>query len=232
MKKIFITGSNRGIGIEFVRQYLARGDHVFAGCRNPDAASGLKRLMDAWPERLNIVKLDLGETDSFDVTVNEVSRVTGSLDILINNAGIYIKNENLDNLDVSKMLASFKINSIAPILIARSFINLLEKGKEPKIVNISSQMGSLQNKTSGGDYSYCSSKASLNMLTRSLAYDVRRRGIITVSLHPGWVKTDMGGFNAMIEPSESVYDMIKLIDRLELNDSSKFFTRDGRIHPW
>ncbi|MGD9899617.1 MAG: SDR family oxidoreductase [Calditrichaceae bacterium] len=232
MKKILVTGSNRGIGIEFVRQFLARGDYVFAGCRNPDSAIELRRLNDAYPDRLMIFKLDLERTDLFDDVENDISKLTGRLDILINNAGIYIKNEDLDNLDESKMMTAFRINSIAPILFSRSFINLLKKGRDPKIINISSQMGSLQNKSTGGDYSYCSSKAALNMLTRSLAYDIRQLGIIAVTVHPGWVRTDMGGSNAMIDPSDSVYDMIKLIDRLELNDSSKFFMRDGKIHPW
>lgn len=232
MRKILVTGANRGIGIEFVRQYLARGDNVFACCRNPDSASDLNRLKEDCPNRLNIFRLDLEKTDLFVKAKKEISKFTDSLDILINNAAIYIKNEELHTLDESEMLTAFRINSIGPVFLARSFLDLLEKGREPKIVNISSQMGSLQNRTTGGDYSYCSSKAALNMLTRSMAYDVRYRGIIAAVVHPGWVKTDMGGANAMIDASESVYDMIKLIDRLELKDTSKFFTRDGRIHPW
>jgi len=161
------------------------------------------------------------------------SQVDG-LDLLINNAGAFPRGETVTTLDATTMLQTFHLNSIAPMIVAQRCLDLLRAGNHPKIVNISSKMGSLwwKEKEGGGDYSYCSSKAALNMLTRTLAFDLRSDGIIVVAVHPGWVQTDMGGSAADLTPAESVHGMLRVIERLTEADTSKFFAWEGQEHPW
>jgi NAD(P)-dependent dehydrogenase (short-subunit alcohol dehydrogenase family) len=234
MQRVLITGANRGLGLEFVRQCLARGDRMFAGCRNPENARDLQTLVVAHPEQLTILTLDVTDKTTIDASVEIIRSQVDGLDLLINNAGAFPRGETPTNLNPETMLQAFHLNSVAPMIVAQRCLDLLRVGNQTKIVNISSKMGSLwwKEKEGGGDYSYCSSKAALNMLTRTLAFDLRSDGIIVVAIQPGWVQTDMGGSSADLTPTESVGSMLKVIGGLTEAHTSKFYTREGREHPW
>jgi NAD(P)-dependent dehydrogenase (short-subunit alcohol dehydrogenase family) len=234
MRRVLVTGSNRGLGLEFVRECLARGDFVFAGCRRPRTAADLRALLTAYPQRLVILPLDVTNEESIAASVQAMHQQVDGLDLLINNAGTYPRGETPTTVDATTMLQTFHLNSVAPMIVAQHFLDLLRAGNQPRLVNISSKMGSLwwKEREGGGDYSYCSSKAALNMLTRTLAFDLRSEGIIVAALNPGWVQTDMGGSSADLTPAQSVRGMLDVIERLTEADTSRFFTWEGREHPW
>jgi NAD(P)-dependent dehydrogenase (short-subunit alcohol dehydrogenase family) len=234
MRRVLITGSNRGIGLEFVRQCLARGDFVFAGCRSPGNAAGLAALSVDHSQHLVMLTLDVTNEESIGASVDAMQRQVDGLDLLINNAGTYPRGETPTTLNAKTMLQAFHLNSVAPMMVVQRCLELLRAGSQPRVVNVSSKMGSLWWKVreGGGDYSYCSSKAALNMLTRTLALDLCSMGIIVVALNPGWVKTDMGGDNADLTAAESVRGMLDVIARLTKDDTSKFLTWDGQEYPW
>lgn len=237
MKRILITGSNSGIGLEFTKKYLERGDYVIASCRKPENAYELRDLRENHAGRIIVPQLDVSEDDSRDRLFKNISSFLDKLDILINNAGIISGNleyspplGELYNEDMTKV---FLINSISPVYMAEKFLPLLKRSNNPKIINISSTSGSITKRSRGGGYSYSASKAALNMFTKNLANDLREHKIIAVALHPGWVKT---GFpyteNAPLTPEESVKGMIKIIDSLEMNDTGKFIDWQGNEQPW
>lgn len=234
MRRVMVTGGNRGLGLEFVRQCLARGDLVFAGCRSPAKALALHTLSAAHPNQLVLLTLDVTDEASIDASVEAMRSQVDGLDLLINNAGAYPRGETPATLKATTMLNAFHLNAVAPMIVAQRCLDLLRSGDQPKIANISSKMGSLwwKEREGGEDYSYCSSKAALNMLTRTLAFDLRPDGIVVVALNPGWVQTDMGGGSADLTPVESVRGMLSVIDRLTKTDTSKFFTWEGQEHPW
>ncbi len=232
MRRILITGANRGLGLEFTRQLIDGGDYLFAGCRDPKTAKELQKLSDSHPNQMTLLALDVINEKSIDTSVEIVHSYVDSLDILINNAGIYPRDENPANLFSRTLLHAFHVNSVAPMIVTQRFLELLKRGENPKIINITTMMGSLQMKMSGGDYSYCSSKAALNMLTRALAFDVRIDGITVIALHPGWVQTDLGGEDAPLTPKDSVRGMLKVINGLKEADTGKFLTWEGQEHPW
>lgn len=234
MRRVMVTGGNRGLGLEFVRQCLARGDLVFAGCRRPENAVDLQALSSTHPGQLTVLKLDVTNDAAIDASVEVVRSHVDGLDLLINNAGAYPRGETPTTINVTTMLQTFHLNSVAPMIVAQHCLDLLRAGNHPKIASVSSKMGSLwwKEREGGGDYSYCSSKAALNMLTRTLAFDLRSEGIIVVVMNPGWVQTDMGGSAADLTPVESVHGMLNVIERLTEADTSKFFTWEGWEHPW
>jgi len=236
MKQIFITGASRGLGLEFAKQYLKRGEKVFASCRNPEKATSLQQLKEKYKENLQIIKLDVSDEEGRNTAFEGISKETDSLDLLINNAGIISGNEQesytfgeIYKEDFSQV---FLINSIAPLLMSERFLPLLEKSSDSKIVNISSQNGSISERNSGGKYSYASSKAALNMITKILSYDLKDKGITALSVHPGWIKTDMGGEHAPLEVEEPISQIIRLIDTRNISESGKFLDREGNEMPW
>ena len=230
--KIFITGANRGIGLELTRQYLQHGDTVYAACRTPDNANELNQLQDQYPDHLTILQLEVTDDEHIENVGNQLEQITDSLDILINNAGVLLSGENLENLTSKGLLDIFHINSVAPVIITQHLLPLLKNGNNPKLINITSQIGSLERKSSGGRYSYAASKAALNMFSRSLAFDLRSDGIITIMIHPGWVQTDMGGGGASLTVQESAEGIIQIIDNLTMNDLGHFLQVDGPELPW
>jgi len=232
MLRILITGANRGIGLALTQQYLQRGERVFATCRQPAEASALAELAAAYPDQLSALPLDVTDAAAIDAAAEAVTTQVDGLDLLINNAGFFPKGEKLGKLDAETMLYTFHVNAVAPILVVQRFLGLLRAGNDAKVVNISSQLGSLNRTTDGGRYSYNSSKAALNMLTRVLAHDLRADGIAVVAVHPGWVQTEMGGMNATLRSQESARGLIALAYRLTIADTNKFYTWEGREHPW
>lgn len=236
MKTIFISGSSRGLGLEFTTQYLEQREKVIASCRNPEKAKELQALQSKYPDNLSIIQLDVTEEEGRTQAYKQIEKDFGALDVLINNAGIISGNEKnpislgeIYKEDFSKVLL---VNSISPLLMSEKFLPLLEKGDQAKIINISSQNGSITKRTEGGKYSYCTSKAALNMITKILANDLRAKGITTLAIHPGWVLTDMGGLEAPLEKDASISRIINLIEQTTLSDTGKFLDWQGNELPW
>jgi NAD(P)-dependent dehydrogenase (short-subunit alcohol dehydrogenase family) len=236
--RILVTGASRGLGLELTRRTVARGDRVFAACRNPDGARALAALREAHPDRLQIVPLDVTDAGSILRAAAAVAERTEALDLLVNNAGIYTAagsgepGERLGRFGFDDALAVLRANSVAPLLVADAFLGLLKAGREPRIVSISSQLGSLASNVGTSPYYYGASKAALNMLMRSLAGETRSLGVTTVLLDPGWVRTDMGGPRAPLSVEESVAGLLTVIDGLKPGDNGRFLTWQGREQAW
>jgi NAD(P)-dependent dehydrogenase (short-subunit alcohol dehydrogenase family) len=219
MPTVLITGANRGLGLEFARQYSADGWDVVATAREP--SSELNQL------GVRIEQLDMMDVDA----VAGFGKRIDSLDLLIANAGTYGPKEADDAQQAIDWLDTFRVNTVAPYLLARSVLPLVEASRG-KLIAISTRMGSIEDNSSGGYLAYRSSMTALNMAWRNLALDVRRRGVVAAVLHPGWVKTRMGGSSAPLRPEESVGGMRRVIDRLQPNDGGEFFGYDGGRIPW
>jgi NAD(P)-dependent dehydrogenase (short-subunit alcohol dehydrogenase family) len=232
LQRVFITGSNRGIGLELVRQYLARGAQVFAGCRHPERALELNSLQESPSGSLTVFPLDVTNSNAITAARAMIAGFTDSLDILYNNAGVGSESPSLGSLTGEGLLSVFRINTIAPLMVTQTMLPLLQKGKHPVIANITSRMGSIDDNSSGGDYAYRASKAALNMINKSLSVDLAGTGVIPVVIHPGWVKTDMGGKSAPLSVTESVTGILKVIDGLESADSGRFLAWNGEVIPW
>ena len=228
--RIAITGANRGIGLEFVRQLLGRGDIVEAGVREPSEANPLQGLAREADGRLRIHRLEVQDpasVQSFAVQVGEFP-----VDVLINNAGVSGKWVGLTELDYEDLSRTLAVNTLGPLRLTAALLPALLKGSTRKAVHVSSVMGSIGKNAEGGAYGYRMSKAALNMGVRSMALDFRGQGLITAALNPGWVQTDMGGANAPLRPEESVRNMLRLIDGLGPEHSGRFFDHDGSELPW
>jgi len=228
--RVAITGANRGIGLEFVRQLLCRGDTVEAGVRAPAEASALQALARDADGRLRIHPLevqDAASVQAFAVHVGEFP-----VDLLINNAGVSGKWGGLVELDYEDMVRTLAINTLGPLRLSAALMPALLKGSTRKAVHVSSTMGSIGKNAEGGAYGYRMSKAALNMGVRSMALDFRAQGLIAAALSPGWVQTDMGGANAPLRPEESVRNMLRIIDGLGPEHSGRFFDYDGSELPW
>jgi NAD(P)-dependent dehydrogenase (short-subunit alcohol dehydrogenase family) len=239
MKKILITGGSRGIGLEFARQFLAKGHRAFAASRYPEKSGALQELKAEFDQLLSICRLDVSDDRSRHRLFRQLSEEIGQLDLLINGAGIASGNETrrypFGNLDQDDLCRCLLVNAAAPLMMTQEFFPLLEKGTEPVVANISSISGSIARKRAGGDtgYGYSASKTALNMMTRMLSHELQDRGIIVVSLHPGWVRTTMLYCeNAPLEPAESIGGLIQVIESLKIKDSGKFIDWQGNELPW
>jgi NAD(P)-dependent dehydrogenase (short-subunit alcohol dehydrogenase family) len=231
MRSTLITGANRGLGLEFARQYLADGWQVYAACRDPDSASELRRLADASDAKLQILALDVTDPASVQAAAAELKGQT--IDLLLNNAGIGgPRDQTIGNIDYEAWAKVLDVNTMGPLRVSEAFVDHVAQSERKLIVTITSGMGSLADNTSGGAYAYRSSKAAVNMVMRSLAIDLAPRGITCVVINPGWVRTDMGGPQATLTPAESVTQLRRLIETLEPAQSGKFFNYDGREYAW
>ncbi len=226
---IVITGANRGIGLELARQYLARGESVFAGVRTPESSGKLVDLNKASGGRLRIHACDVLD----DASVRSfASAITEPVDLLINNAGVKLEKDELPDLDLENAARTFQVNVLGVLRVTLALLPALRRAPHPKIANTSSGLGSLERNTAGGIYGYRMSKAALNMASRSLAQDLRKDNIITVALTPGWVKTDMGGSGATTDVADSAAGLIGVIDRLTPEDSGRYISFQGESVPW
>lgn len=227
-----MTGANRGIGLEFSRQYAADGWRVLACSRNPEKSEALNNLAAQYPDRIKVHALDVADLAQIDHLAKVLS--DESIDLLVNNAGIYPQSDRngFGHTDYADWMLSFRVNSMAPLKMVEAFISHIARGRQKVIVTITSKMGSIADNRGGGSYLYRSSKVAANMVVRSLAIDLKPMGITAVLFHPGWVKTDMGGQYALLTVEQSVSSIRKTIDRLTPADSGKFFECDGRIIPW
>ncbi len=238
---IFITGTNRGIGLEFVKRYLERGDKVFAACRNPINAHDLQKLRNNYLDQLIILPFDVTSQKSITAAFITVEKHVEHLDLLINNAGMgtrempekeYKQYSKLKDLNAGALEKMFRVNALGPLMTVQSLLPLLQKTKKSKIINITSLMGSIGRNSSGGQYGYKASKAALNMLNRTLSFDLMGTGVITVAVHPGWVRTDMGGPSATLSINESVSNLMRLIDGFGKAQSGRFFNYNGQELEW
>ena len=221
MKTFLVTGSNRGIGLEYCRQLQTRGEQVIAVCRQPS------------PELEALgVRLETGvDITAGDSVTNLVERLDGvPIDGLIHNAGI-LESTSLDRLDLASMRRQFEVNALAPLRLTQALLGQLQAGS--KLILMTSRMGSIDDNSSGGSYGYRMSKVALNMAGRSLAIDLRPRGIAVAILHPGLVRTRMVNFNAQgISPEQAVRGLLQRIDALTLETSGTFWHANGEILPW
>ncbi len=234
MQNILITGANRGIGLALVEQYLAEGNYrVYATCRDPDSAATLNTLANANAGSLRILQMDVDDETSIKRAVDTVSADTDSLDALINNAGVSGGGDtrNLGQLDSAAVAAVITTNAVAPLIVTQACRDLLKRSDNPRVVMISSGLGSLA-RVDGSAYAYRMSKAAMNMAARVLAFDEAMAGITTVTLAPGWVRTDMGGPSANLAPEESASALLALIEKLGATDNGRFYRYDGLEMDW
>jgi NAD(P)-dependent dehydrogenase (short-subunit alcohol dehydrogenase family) len=231
MTSILITGANRGLGLEFVRQCTAAGWRVLACCREPVQADELKKIAADSNERVSLHRLDVADLRQIESLARDLREE--SIDILLNNAGIYgPKDATFGHVDYRAWADVLAVNVMAPMRMAECFVEQVARSGRKLIIGLSSQMGSIGDNSSGQHYPYRSSKAALNMVVKCLAVDLRDRGLTAVVLHPGWVETDMGGKNAPLKPPESIRGMLQVINKLGPKDSGKFFSYDGAELPW
>lgn len=232
MRRVLVTGASRGIGLEFARQLLTAGDHVIATCRNPGKAAALNALAAAYPNRLHVLPLDVSDTRSRDELVRELALVSDGLDLLINNAGMLVSGERFGVIDEAALTESFACNCAAPFLLAQALTPILRNGVSPRIANLSSSLGSIARVDGFHTPSYAISKAAQNMATALLAQALKHDGIAVVALHPGWVRTDMGGSGAPLQVEDSVRCLLSVIDTLDLARSGSFLDWRGQPVPW
>jgi NAD(P)-dependent dehydrogenase (short-subunit alcohol dehydrogenase family) len=232
MKRVLITGANRGIGLELSRQYAARGERVFAGCRYPEKSSGLEEIARQYPGRVTVLPLDVTDAQGIEDCAGMVQAETDGLDLLINNAAINLGDEALSAVKAEALLQTLQVNAVGAVLVAQKFVSLLKMGVDPKLVNISSEAGSISHMQGFRGYGYYGSKSAMNMYTRCLSLDPEMGGVIVIAMHPGWVRTDMGGMNAHLSPHESALGIIKVTDGLTPEENGKFYTWEGKEYPW
>jgi len=220
---ILITGTSRGIGLELTKQALAKGHSVLAIARQPGDSPDLQKLKAKAGDALNLFAADLENDGAAEKIAAAVK--WPHIDVLINNAGIYRKGESTQDF-----LDSFRVNSVAPFQVTRALLPKLKKSIQPKVVQITSLMGSIEDNTSGGSTAYRASKAALNMINKTIAQD--EEGLITIVVHPGWVKTRMGGDEAPTGAEESALGIWKVIEKLTTQDSGALFDFEGDRLPW
>jgi len=229
MSNIVITGANRGIGLELARQYAQAGNSVFAFCRTPTPADALNALAQSSNGRVSVHAMDVSD----DASIQAAARAIGDrpVDVLINNAGIGGgKDQSLDQADTAAWMEAFQVMAIGPFRVIQAFLGNLKKAADPKVLTITSQIGATT-WPMGGYYVYASAKAAVNRVMIAMARDLK--GQVNVALvHPGWVRTDMGGPNADLSAEESAAGIRSVIASLTPVDSGKFYKWNGDIHPW
>ena len=231
MLHALITGANRGLGLEHTRQLLERGWRVTAACRDPEGASELKAL----PQSEG--KLDVVQYDATDIAaaVALAQQVEGAVDLLFANAGMASgETRRFGQAAGEAMVTEFRVNSLAPLALAEAFADKVAASEMKVIALQSSRMGSIADNGSGGGYGYRASKAALNAIGKSLSLDLKDKGIVVVILHPGWVKTAMGGPNGQLTVPEAVSGQLDLLARAFKNPamSGRFFHVSGQDLPW
>lgn len=225
-----VTGANRGIGLEFARQLLARGERVVATARQPGRALDLTRLAGEYPGRLVVLPLSLPEARSIAELVREIEGLDLSIDLLVNNAGMLVSGERFGAIESKSLRETFATNVEGPFLLTQALAPSL--GAHAKIVNLSSGIGSIAEATSLYSPSYAISKAALNMATKLLSIALAEHRAVVVAISPGWVQTDMGGSGATLTPHDSVASMLRVIDGLGAADSGRFLSDRGKPIPW
>jgi NAD(P)-dependent dehydrogenase (short-subunit alcohol dehydrogenase family) len=228
---ILITGSNRGIGLELVRTFADRNWHVLACCRRPHQAVELSAIAEESGGRVAIHPLDVADSEQIRSLVETCG--DRSIDILFNNAGIAGPSpQRFGPIDTGEWLETLRINTLAPYHMAVAFVEQVARSRRRIIATIGSQLGSIADNTSGGRYAYRTSKAAVHMVMKGLAVDLADRRITSVALHPGWVKTNIGGPQAPVSPAESAAGLYRVLATLTPEDSGKLWSWDGSQLPW
>lgn len=238
MRNALVTGAARGFGFSLTRQFVDDGWRVFACAREAPSRDRLVSLRDRHPDRVTPVRLDV-TSDRDRYRLRQLLRLeTDSVDVVINNAGINAAatddpaaHVELGTLDGDAMVEMFRVNTVAPLLIVQELFDLLVAADRPRVVNVSSRAGSIEETDTGGNYSYAASKAALNMTTRALAYDVGEQGVV-VAVHPGRLQTRMGGPTAPDDPDDAAEELFELIGTLSTEQTGQFLTRTGDRIPW
>ena len=220
---VLITGANRGLGLEFARQYAADGWTVIGTARRPADAEDLSAL------DVEVLQLDVADRES--IAAFAASLDGRSIDLLINNAGIFPRVSEIENVDANDYLQTLVVNTLGPVLVTQAVMPNLRGGELKQVVNITSGLASIE-RNSGGYYGYRESKAALNMFTSSLAAELGPDGFTCLALHPGWVRTDMGGANANLSPEESVSSMRAVLGKLTAEDNGRYLGYDGTEVAW
>ncbi|NLC00648.1 MAG: SDR family oxidoreductase [Pseudomonas formosensis] len=234
MANIIITGANRGIGLALVKTYLLGGDRVFALCRQPQQADQLNELAASAGGQLTVHTVDMADADS--ITTFAGSLKDTPVDVLLNVAGIVggrtdsLLKTPFSEADFDDWRTAFEVMTIGPFRLTQAVLpNLI--AARGKVMTVSSQIAA-STWPRGGLYAYGATKAAVNRLMRSLAFDLRDKGVTVALIHPGWVQTDMGGANAEITPQESAAGIKQVLDGLTLEDTGKFFKWNGEEHAW
>jgi NAD(P)-dependent dehydrogenase (short-subunit alcohol dehydrogenase family) len=230
-RTVLVTGANRGLGLEFARQYAEDGWRVFAACRAPDSARDLKALESRHADRMSVLGLDVTDAAAAKAAAGRLRNE--AIDLLLNNAGVGSPpGQKIGSFDYSAWLRVLDANVLGPARMVESFVESVAKSRDKRIITVTSLMGSIADNSSGGSYAYRSSKAAVNAAMKSFAIDLAPRGITCAVVHPGWVRTDMGGAGGKLSAAESVGALRSLIDSLKRQDSGKFFNYDGKPLPW
>ena len=220
MSVILITGASRGIGFEFAKQYKDRGDTVIAVCRKSNASL----------DQLGVeVVTGIDVTNAEDISKLKIALNGRTIDILINNAGIFL-NESLDDMNFDTIIEQFKVNSVGPLRVTHGLLDCLIKGSKVGIV--SSRMGSVEDNTSGSHYGYRMSKGAVHSAGKSLSNDLEPQGIAVALLHPGYVRTEMTGGAGEINADQSAKGLIKILDKLNVSNTGRFWHTNGSSLSW
>jgi len=228
MQSVLITGANRGLGLCLVQQFADQGWQVFAGERSPSASPGVALPQVQW------VGLDVQDMGSIVRAAESVAARSSGLDVLINNAAVNPRPDYdapLGELDFTAMQLAYDVNALGPLRVVQAFLPLLEHGQRKLIVNVSSEAGSLRHSWRDRSYGYCMSKAALNMQSTILDRALKGRGFQVLALHPGWMRTDMGGPNAHLDPAESARGMYDVVQTANAS-TPRFLQQDGKEFPW
>lgn len=237
MQTVFVTGANRGIGHELARQCAARGDRVLATARRPET---LQPLVAEFGSRVVPLACDVTDDASLAAAATHAAGAADSIDLLVNSAGLYSLYSDhwnaaatrFDHVDRRELMTVFEVNAAGPMLVMRAVLDLLRRSDRPRVLNLSSRLGSVSERTGPGDYAYAASKAALNIMTRAFAAEFRSDGIIAIAITPGWVRTDMGGSNARLSQEESVRGLLEVADGLTMEDSGEFLDYQKEPQPW
>lgn len=227
MRRVVVTGANRGLGLAFVRLFAADGDRVAATVRRPGDADALRGLGG-----VTVHQLDVTDPGSVAAAAAAIGDELGTVDVLVNNAGVWAAGASvgpLGELDADAVAAVLRTNAVGPLIVTQALAPQLAGGI---VANMSSGLGSLGRATPRINYGYAVSKAALNMVTRQLAAELRDQGTAVVALDPGWVRTDLGGPNARVSPEESVRGLAAVLDRVDVADTGRWFNRRGEEVDW
>ncbi|MBN8645458.1 MAG: SDR family oxidoreductase [Planctomycetes bacterium] len=219
-----VTGANRGLGLEFVRQLKARGERVFATARTPRDAADLRALTP------DVLALDVSSESSIQSLAAALKGQ--AIDVLINNAGVFGNDPGLNEITMGEFQRVFAANTFGPALLVKALVKNVEAGRKRQVFTISSTLGSITHSSHGFSWSYRSSKAAVNMLTAAMHNELSPRGFTCVTFCPGWNKTDMGGKDAPLEPKDSIRSLIGVMDRIVPADSGRFLSHEGNAIAW
>jgi NAD(P)-dependent dehydrogenase (short-subunit alcohol dehydrogenase family) len=229
MPAVLVTGAGRGIGLEFVRQFAADGWRVVAACRKPGQAEELGRIAAGAGGRVSVHPLDVLDHAGIDRLAGQLQSTP--IDVLINNAGVGGA-QKFGAADYELWIETFRVNTLGPMKVAEAFVQHVASSSEKKIVTLTSVMGSIAQNNLGGMYGYRSTKAAANAVVKSWSIDLKRHGITAIAMHPGWVRTDMGGSRATLDVATSVTGMRQVIAGLKREHSGRFLGYDGSEIPW